>query len=91
MWVIVSKTQLHRGNCVVAVPLTSNLSKACGHLIKVPKEFITIDGGNPQTDSVALTDQIRNLDKTRFRRKAGHVSERGLQGIRIGLEHLFGL
>lgn len=91
MWVIVSATHLHRGKCVVGVPLTSNLAKACAHLIKIPKTELILDGKSPRTDSVALTDQIRALDKTRFRRRAGHITRDGLHAIQLGLARLFDL
>jgi len=91
MWVIVSATHLHRGKCVVGVPLTSNTDKALAHLVKIPKEKLVLDGGKPPVDSVALTDQIRALDKTRFRRKAGHISLDGLRAIQLGLSRLFDL
>lgn len=90
-WVVVSLTHLHRGNCVVGLPLTSNLSKACGHLVKIPCTELRMDGNNPPNDSVALVDQIRALDKRRFRRKAGTISRRGLDAILLGLQCLFGI
>lgn len=91
MWVIVSATHLHRGKCVVGVPLTKNLDKACAHLIKIPKGELSLDGKTAAIDSVALTDQIRALDKTRFRRKAGHISRDGLHAIQLGLSRLLDL
>lgn len=91
MWVIVSATFLHRGNCVVGVPLTSNLDKACSHLVQIPKSELVLDGKTPAINSVALTDQIRALDKTRFRRKAGHITRDGLHAIQLGLARLFDL
>ena len=91
MWVIVSASHLHRGKCVVGVPLTKNIDKACAHLIKIPKGELNLDGKTPALDSVALTDQIRALDKTRFRRKAGHISRDGLHAIQLGLSRLLDL
>jgi mRNA-degrading endonuclease toxin of MazEF toxin-antitoxin module len=90
-WVIVSVTHLHRGNCVVGLPLSKNIKKASAHLIAIPRTEITMDGGIPPYDSVALTDQIRALDKRRFRRKAGSISPKGLNAILLGLERLFGI
>jgi mRNA-degrading endonuclease toxin of MazEF toxin-antitoxin module len=90
-WVIMSMSYLHRGNCVVGLPLTKNTSKACAHLIRIPSTELTMDGGVSPYDSVALTDQIRCLDKTRFRRKAGSISPKGLNAIKLGLERLFGM
>ena len=45
----------------------------------------------PPYDSVALTDQIRALDKTRLRRKSGTMSVKGLNAMKLGIERLFGL
>ena len=90
-WLIVSVTRLHRGNCVVGVPLSKCIEKARGHLIAVPKQEINFDGGAAPYDSVALTDQIRALDKSRFRRKAGHISQRGLDAVLLGLRTLLGI
>jgi mRNA-degrading endonuclease toxin of MazEF toxin-antitoxin module len=89
MWVIVSASRFHRGKCVVGVPLTSNLDKACAHLIQIPPKELILDGKTPAATSVALTDQIRSLDKTRFRRKAGHITTFGLHSIHLGMQRLF--
>ena len=91
LWVIVSLTALHRGNCVVGVPLTRNTTKAVAHLIKIPASHLTLDGKTPPYDSVALTDQIRALDKTRLRRRGGSISQNGLDSILLGLQRLFGM
>jgi mRNA-degrading endonuclease toxin of MazEF toxin-antitoxin module len=91
IWVIVSIPPLHRGNCVVGLPLSRHTEKAVAHLIQVPKNEITMVDNNPAIDRVALTDQIRTLDKTRFRKKAGYVSKRALVSIiHLGLGYLFG-
>lgn len=88
IWVIVSKSSLHRGKCVVGVPFTTNLSKACAHLIQIPKEEFKMLPGTKAENCVALTDQIRALDKTRFRKKAGTISADGLEAIRLGLRRM---
>ncbi len=89
-WVIVSIASLHRGNCVVGLPLSRHIEKAGGHLIKVPFQEITMDGNDTNIDRVALTDQIRALDKRRFRRKLGRVSPRAVTSILHGLDYLCG-
>jgi mRNA-degrading endonuclease toxin of MazEF toxin-antitoxin module len=89
IWVIVSIARLHRGNCVVGVPLTSK-NKAGAHLIQIPAAEFQMDGGRSAITSVALTDQIRTLDKSRFRCKAGTISTRGLDAIMLGLDRLLG-
>lgn len=90
-WVIVSIPELRRGKCVVGLPLSRHMEKAGAHLIKVPLQEITMDDKNdPNIDRVALTDQIRALDRLRFRRKLGHVSPRAVASILLGLDYLFG-
>ena len=91
MWVVVSQSHLNRGNCVVAVPPTRNMTKGIAHLIAIPKDYLILDNQHPPNDSIALTDQIRCLDKTRFRRKAGRITDLGLSGIKTGLEYLVGI
>ena len=89
-WVIMSIAPLHRGNCVVGLPLSRHTEKAVAHLIQVPEREITMDGKDINMDRVALTDQIRARDKTRFRRKIGHISPRAIKAIPLGLDSLFG-
>jgi len=91
-WVIMSIPRLNRGNCVVGLPLSRHVEKACAHLIKIPATEQTMDDPTQDTaiDRVALVDQIRALDKTRFRRKLGFVSVRAITAINLGLDYLFG-
>ena len=91
-WVIVSVNYLHRGNCAVGVPLSRQMHKAVAHLIAIPKEELKLEPGETAFDCVALTDQVRALDKRRFRKKAGTVSTRALNSIvHLGLKRLFGI
>ena len=89
-WVVLSIPRLNRGSCVVCLPLSRHIEKKMAHLILVPKAEITMEDGNPSVDRVALTDQIRALDKARFRTKAGYVSQRAVTSILLGLDYLFG-
>jgi mRNA-degrading endonuclease toxin of MazEF toxin-antitoxin module len=90
IWVIMSVPQTHRGRCVVALPLSRHIEKKVGHLPQIPKNEITVEDGGPSIDRVALTDQIRALDKARLRKKAGFVSVRAINCIKLGLDYLFG-
>jgi len=90
VWVIISIPRFHRGNCVVGLPLSRHVEKALAHLIKVPKTEMTVEDGSPSIDRVALTDQIRCLDKTRLRKKHGFISVRAINGIKHGMDYLFG-
>jgi len=89
IWLIVSLRS--RGNGVVALPLSRHVEKATlPFLITVPStEITTVDGTQP-VDRVALTDQIRNLDKSRLRKKSGAVSRRALLAIFAGIDYMLG-
>jgi mRNA-degrading endonuclease toxin of MazEF toxin-antitoxin module len=89
-WVIISIARLNRGNCVVGLPISRHTEKACAHLVMIPKQEITMEDGTPSIDRVALTDQIRSLDKTRFKPRAGFVSQRAINAIIVGIEALLG-
>ena len=91
VWVVVSIPTCHRGNCVVGIPMSRHMNKAVGHLIRVPQQESTYDPGELVMDRVALTDQIRVLDKTRLRRKLGTISSHALTSIfDLGLDRLLG-
>lgn len=90
VWVIVSTPRCHRGKCVVGLPLSPHVDKAGSHLIKVTANEITMEDGNPSIDRVALVDQIRALDKTRLRKKAGYVSQRAVFSILHGFDYMVG-
>jgi mRNA-degrading endonuclease toxin of MazEF toxin-antitoxin module len=89
IWVIVS--QRTRAKCVVALPLSRHIDKAIlPFLVTVPASEITMVDGNPPINRVALTDQIRNLDKGRLRKQAGSVSKRALLSIFSGMDYMLG-
>jgi mRNA-degrading endonuclease toxin of MazEF toxin-antitoxin module len=72
------------------MPLSRHTEKEMAHLMQIEAREITMEDGNPAINRVALTDQIRALDKRRFRKKAGFVSPRALSKIMLGLDYLFG-
>ena len=90
VWVIVSVARCHRRLAVVGLPLSRHLNKAGGHLTQIPSSVINYDKGEDKLNRVALTDQIRVLDKTRLRRKLGTVSKQGMSAVFQGLDALFG-
>ncbi len=67
---------------VTVVPLTSNL-RAGRFLFTVL--IPAAQSGLPK-DSVALAFQIRTLDKSRLRQKAGHLSEELMAAVNRALE-----
>ena len=89
IWLIVSIKS--RGKCVVALPLSRHTEKATvPFLITIPASEITYVDGSPALDRVALTDQIRCLNKTRLGKQSGAISSRALRSVFIGLDNLFG-
>jgi mRNA-degrading endonuclease toxin of MazEF toxin-antitoxin module len=90
-WVIISHQRVHRGNCVVGMPLSRHIGKSIAHLVAIPKGEITMEDGTAAIDRVALTDQVRPLDKLRLKQpRAGYVSIRAINCIVLGLDYLFG-
>jgi mRNA-degrading endonuclease toxin of MazEF toxin-antitoxin module len=75
---------------VVAVPFSRHTNKEGGPLIKINAHDIVMEDGSPSVDRVALNDQIRCLDKTRFRKKAGYISTRAIAGVLLGIDYLLG-
>ena len=90
-WVIVSVSNLHRGNCVVGIPLSRQTDKSVAHLIAIPKSELRFESGTAAYDCVALTDQIRALDKRRFRKKTGTMSAYGLDSVLLGVKRILGI
>lgn len=90
VWVVMSIPRLHRGKCVVGLPLSRHIEKAGAHLIQIPQREITVQDGSEPMPRVALTDQIRALDKNRLRKKHGFISIRAVNAIILGIEYLLG-
>ena len=101
-YVIVSRLSINRlGPTVVGVPLSTELSKAGGHRMMVPAQLMiresawpaTWDNGNPRRQletSVALTDHIRVLNKTRLTMpRMGCLSTTAIAGLELGLRRIF--
>lgn len=89
IWLIVS--QRTRNKCVVALPLSRHTEKAGPpFLIPVPSSEITVIDGSGAYDRVALTDQIRCLDKSRLSGQCGSVSRRALYSVLSGIDNMLG-
>lgn len=92
-YIIVSKNQINRlGPRVVGVPFTSSLHLACAHRVLVPLSQMVPNPAcsHPLNDSVALTDQIRVLDKSRLELpKMGDLTETARYGIEGALANVF--
>jgi mRNA-degrading endonuclease toxin of MazEF toxin-antitoxin module len=92
-YVVVSRNQINRlGQHVVAVPFTTKLHHACGHRILIPTTQMILNPACARKlkDSVALSDQIRVLDKSRLEQpKMGDLSETARLGIEGALAYVF--
>ncbi len=92
-YVIVSRNQINRlGPNVVGVPFTSKLHQARAHRVSIPVSHIVQNPACSRKllDSVALTDQIRVLDKGRLELpKMGDLSETAKNGLEGALAYVF--
>lgn len=93
VWLIVSHERRQRGNLVVGIPLSRHVEKedpGLPFLIPVPASEITVLDGSESMNRIALTDQIRCLDKTRLRKQCGIISTRAVLSVLSGLDKLCG-
>lgn len=92
-YVIVSRHLINqKGNTIVGVPLSKNISKANSYRIKLPTQFLIPEVDcKPFLDSVALCDHVRVLDVNRLRRKIGKVAQNAMYGVELGLAFVFDL
>ncbi|MGI8989352.1 MAG: type II toxin-antitoxin system PemK/MazF family toxin [Bryobacteraceae bacterium] len=101
-YVIVSRLKINRlGKNVVGVPLTSQLHKGGSHRVNIPLNLMVRDvgwplewsPGTPRTQletSVALTDQIRVLDKGRLAYpRMGYLTSTAIAGLELALNYIF--
>jgi len=92
-YLIVSRDLINKlGENVVGVPLTTKLHKACAHRVKIPVQFMVKNPActRPLEDSVALTDHIRVLDRSRFEQpKMGSLALTAVGGLELALAFLF--
>jgi mRNA-degrading endonuclease toxin of MazEF toxin-antitoxin module len=97
-FIIVSRRLVNfKGNLVVGVPLTTtgadNPMTHPPYRISIPGAEISKDIAfkGEVKDSIALTDQIRALDKGRLESKMGVLSATALAAVGLGLSYLFDL
>jgi len=89
IWLIVSQST--RAKCIVGLPLSRHTDKAGPpFLIPIPSSEIKVIDGGPEMDRIALTDQIRCLDKSRLRKQSGSVTKRALYSIFSGIDRMMG-
>lgn len=90
-YIIVSRTGVNKElRTVVGVPLSSKIEKARSYRIRIPLGEIILDPTctYPVTDSVALTDHIREIDKSRLQERIGHLSATATIAVSLGIAFL---
>ena len=95
-YVIVSRLKINRTSpIVVGIPLTTTRADQVQppHRIQIPANEIVPDAlfRGAISNSVALTDQVRALDKKRLETKMGNLSDTALAAVGLGLLYLFDL
>ena len=92
-----SRTAVNRGNTVVGVPFTASENVLAGptppYRIFVPAPEIVRDvsfNGDIK-DSVAKTDQVRVLDKSRLENRIGKLTNTAIAAVGLGLAYMLDL
>ena len=92
-YVVVSRDLINNlGQNIVGVPLSTKIHKANSHRILIPVQHMIKDPSATRdlSTSVALTDQIRVLDRSRLEMpKMGSLSSTAIGGLELGLVYLF--
>lgn len=75
---------------VVGVPLSTKTEKANSYRIAIPVGEIIVDPSCSYQvkDSVALTDHIREIDKSRLGDRIGHLSASATIAVGLGVAFL---
>jgi mRNA interferase MazF len=91
-FLIVSRTAVNRAlKTVVAVPLSSAVDNQPAHRIVIPPTQISKDPScrSNLTLSVAKTDQVRVIDKSRLQQRIGRLSQTAVIAVSHGLAFVF--
>ena len=90
-FLVISRSELNGQRTVVGIPFTSQFHKAAGHRVAIPAREVIKEAGcqSKIVNSVALTDQIRVLDKSRLEQRIGKLSDQAIIAVEIGLSNLF--
>jgi mRNA-degrading endonuclease toxin of MazEF toxin-antitoxin module len=68
------------------------MHKACAYRVALPSKEITVERNrNPEPDHVALTDQTRVVARSRFMKKVGRLSQKGIDAVELGLTYVLDL
>jgi mRNA-degrading endonuclease toxin of MazEF toxin-antitoxin module len=89
--IVMSRHSINRGNPVVVVPMTTNLSKANSFNIKIPANEIAKDvlSSSAVVDSVALCSQVIMVDKRKLEGRLGKLSANAVLAVQLGLSYVF--
>ncbi len=87
--IVVSRTDINAtGPTVVVVPMTTVTKKANSFRVQIPKDHINALPGETFTNSVALCDHLRVVNKMDLKRKMGQLSGTAVYAITAGIGFL---
>jgi mRNA interferase MazF len=93
-FIIVSRDAVNKVlKTVVVVPMSTNVSNQPPYRIVIPPTEITRDVSYTRTLvlSVAKTDQVRVIDKTRLLDRVGRLSQTATISVLIGVAYVFNI
>jgi mRNA interferase MazF len=93
-FIVVSRDAVNKTlKTVVAVPMSSNVNSQAPYRIVIPVSEITKDISCNTTLvlSVAKTDQVRVIDKSRLKEKIGRLSQTATISVVLGLGYVFNI
>jgi mRNA interferase MazF len=91
-FLVVSRNAVNRAlKTVVAVPLSTTTDNQPAHRILIPINEITRDPSctSQLQHSVAKTDQVRVIDKSRMEQRIGKLSQTAIIAVGHGLAYVF--
>ena|SRR5579871_5000421 len=91
-FIVLSRTALNkRLKTVVVVPMSTNVDNQPPHRIAIPVAEITKDPSCTSIllRSVAKTDQVRVIDKSRLEERIGRLSQTAIIAVAHGLAFVF--
>jgi len=91
-FLVVSREAVNRaGKTVVVVPFSTNIANQPAFRVVVPVEEIAKDAScnSALATSVAKTDQVRVVDKSRLEQRIGTLSQTAIIAVAAGLGFVF--
>lgn len=89
-FIVVSRDSLNKGRTVVVVPMSTTTANQPPFRTVLPVSEITRDPGSQSNLelSVAKTDQVRVIDKTRLEQRIGRLSKTATIAVILGVAYV---